>query len=148
MSPVTDLISIAMARTHLRRLPYSANWQVNCLSMEEEVSSSFIQHEFSNGKYGMKAYHEGRAWHDKFHIFPTYAPISINNLTGIECYLMFNHLSFLMLKCSISRRIMIIPISVLLINISFEILLAQGLPIFILPNFNSYEMFVKQSLEN
>ena len=61
---------------------------------------------------------------------------------------MFNHLSFLMLKYSISRRIMIIPFSVLLINISFKLLLAQDLPIFILLNFNSYEMFVKQSLEN
>ena len=61
---------------------------------------------------------------------------------------MFIHLSFLMLKYSISRRIMIIPFFALLIDFSFELLLAQGLPILIFLNCNSYEMFVKQSLEN
>lgn len=97
---------------------------------------------------GMVCRHIMKAGHGSFHTFPTYAPVSINNLAGTECYLMFIHLSFLMLKYSISRRVMIIPFSALLIKISFELLLAQGLPIFILPNFNSYEMFVKQSLEN
>ena len=89
-----------------------------------------------------------KAGHDNFHMFPKYALVSINNLTGTECYLMFIHLSFLMLKYSISRRIMIIPFFALLIDFSFELLLAQGLPILIFLNFNSYEMFVKQSLEN
>ena len=44
-----------------------------------------------------------------------------------ECYLMFIHPSFPMLKYSISRRIMIILFSTLLIDISFRLLLAQGL---------------------
>ena len=69
-------------------------------------------------------------------------------LTSTECYLMFTHRSFLILKYNISRRIMSIIFSSLLINISFGLLLAQGLPFFILLNFNSYETFVKQSLEN
>ena len=43
---------------------------------------------------------------------------------------------------------MIIIFSALLIDISFGLLLAQGLPFFILLNFNSYETFTKQSLEN